>query len=110
MTSCKEQKMNKIMAIAAICMAFSVPAHADGWRHGPRPGYHHGGGYGWVAPLIIGGVVGYAIAQPRPVPPPVVYTNPQPVYGPYVPPYGYHWENIVDASCNCYRTVLVQNY
>ena len=39
----------------------------------------------------------------------VGWNFPQPVYGPYVPPYGYHWENLLDANCNCYRTVLVQN-
>jgi hypothetical protein len=97
-----------ILAMSTLFATMS-DARADGWRHGPRPNHYHGGGYGWVAPLVLGGVVGYAIAQPRPVPPPVVYVNPQPVYGPYVPPYGYHWENVLDANCNCYRTVLVQN-
>jgi hypothetical protein len=74
-----------------------------------HPGYgHHQWGhshYGWVAPLAIGGVVGYAVARPPVVvvqPPPSVYYQPQ-------APYGYHYENILDANCQCYRLVLVQN-
>jgi hypothetical protein len=60
-----------------------------------------------VAPFVIGGVVGYAITRNQPTVviqnPPNVYYQPQPV------PYGYHYENILDANCNCYRLVLVQN-
>ena len=46
-----------------------------------QPGfrYHHHGyypGYGWVAPVVIGGVIGYEIAQPRP---PVVVTQQPPI-------------------------------
>jgi hypothetical protein len=68
---------------------------------------HRHGGYGWVAPTIIGGVIGYEIArrnQPVIVQQPIVVqqTIPQ-------APIGYHYENILDANCNCYRLVLVQN-
>jgi len=80
-------------------------AHADGYHHGYRGGY----GYGWMAPLVIGGAVGYAISQPRTV---VVQPQPQVVYVPQpqvTTPYGYHYENILDANCNCYRTVLIPN-
>ena len=44
--------------------------------------HHHGhwerrgGGWGWVAPVVIGGVIGYEIAQPRP---PVIVTQQPPV-------------------------------
>ena len=75
-----------------------------------NPNYHHHHGYysqsGWVAPLVIGGVLGYAITRPQPViiQTPPVYPNPQPTV-----PYGYHYESILDANCNCYRLVLVQN-
>ena len=76
--------------------------------------HHHGhwerrgGGWGWVAPAVVGGVIGYGLAQPRTV----VVQQPVPVYYPntYPPvPYGYHYEQIVDANCNCYRWVLVPN-
>lgn len=72
--------------------------------------YHSRPSYGWVAPVVIGGVIGYALAQPR-----VVYVNPPVVYAPVpvvnVPPapWGYHYENILDQNCNCYRLVLVPN-
>lgn len=79
--------MKRILAISVLVLA-SVPAMAQ--YHGPRHnhhhhGYHRGGG-GWVAPLVLGGVVGYALTRPEPVivqqppvimpPPPVVYTAP----------------------------------
>jgi hypothetical protein len=81
---------------------------AQGMRH------HHGGYYGggWIAPALIGGVIGYELSRPRYEPPPVVYTpapvviQPQPYL--YAPPVGFHWEQILDAHCNCYRLVLVQ--
>jgi hypothetical protein len=109
--------MKKIITALALIGLTTTPALADGYR-GHHGGYH--GGYGhygnhyhgndWIAPAIIGGIVGYAIAQPR-----TVYVQPQPqvIYQPQVystiPPGGYHYETILDAYCNCYRTVLVQN-
>jgi len=99
--------MKKFLFATLITLtAFSSQAQADGWRH--RGGHHHGGGYGWVAPLVIGGAVGYALSQPRYVSPPpsVVYVTPPPTYN---PPYGYHWESVLDGNCNCYRNVLVPN-
>jgi hypothetical protein len=73
-----------------------------------NPNHHHHHGYyphyGWVAPLVIGGVVGYAITRPTQT---VVIPNPPNTYPPV--PLGYHYEQILDANCNCYRMVLVQN-
>jgi hypothetical protein len=34
--------------------------------------------------------------------------TPPNIYQPQAP-YGYRYENILDANCNCYRLVLVQN-
>ena len=86
-----------------LSLLLTTPAFADGYY---RHGGHRGGGYNWVGPAIIGGAIGYVLAQPRTVyvnpPPQVVYQNPY-------PPYGYHYETILDGYCNCYRTVLVQN-
>jgi hypothetical protein len=71
--------------------------------HGYRGGYEqHRGGWGWVAPALIGGAVVYAATRPQTV----VVQQPQPVYQ---APYGYHWESVLDANCNCYRNVLVPN-
>ena len=71
-----------------------------------NPNHHHGyrghGHAGWVAPLVIGSVVGYAIAT-RPQPQPIIVQQYPNV------PNGYHYEQILDANCNCYRLVLVPN-
>jgi hypothetical protein len=75
----------KKLILTILLIGLSTFAQA---QHGLRH-YHHGyyPGYGWVAPTIIGGVVGYEIArnyppvvvqqpvivQPAPVPPATVY-------------------------------------
>jgi hypothetical protein len=73
-----------------------------------NPNHHHHRGYynryDWVAPLVIGGVVTYAITRPQQ---PIVMQQPPNIQPPA--PLGYHYENILDANCNCYRLVLVQN-
>jgi hypothetical protein len=71
--------MKKILILLALLMV-TVPALAQHWNHGHR---HHGharyyGHSGWVAPLIIGGVVGAAIAN-RPAQAETVFVQRQPV-------------------------------
>ena len=83
----------------------------------PRGGYeHHGGnGMGWVAPLAIGGIIGYELGQPRTVvvqpQPPVVYQQPPVIYNnsvqgvcpqPYTPTYAVVW--VYDAYGRAYQT------
>lgn len=87
--------IKKILAIAIASTALvAVPAQADPYWHGAyRGGYghYHGGGSGWVAPLIIGGVVGAAIANSREKETvivqeqPVIIRQQQPVYVQTVP-------------------------
>ena len=76
--------MKKILATLAL-VALSVPAMAHGWHGGYyRPHYGGWGWGGWVAPAVVGGVIGYSLATPPvyaapPVvvqQPPVVYTQP----------------------------------
>ena len=72
--------MKKIL-ITLILAAAAVPAFAQHWRHGhhmhrSHPVYYGHGG--WVAPLIIGGVVGAAIAT-RPAQAETVIVQQQPV-------------------------------
>ena len=72
--------------IALFLLTISVSAMAQHWNHGHR---HHGparhyGYYGqgnWVAPLIIGGVVGAAIMN-RPAQADTIIVQQQPVYVP----------------------------
>jgi hypothetical protein len=98
--------MKPLHAIALVSLTLISgisQANPNHWNH---HGYHNRSN--WVAPFVIGGVVGYAITRPQTVviqTPPNVYYQPQPVQVPY----GYHYENILDANCNCYRLVLVQN-
>ena len=89
--------------LLASLVFLSLPSHAH--PHGGRPYWAHSH-YGWVAPIVIGGAVGYAIAaRPQTV---IVQQPPNPYYQPQAP-LGYHYENILDANCQCYRLVLVQN-
>ena len=78
--------MKKILISLALLMTV-VPALAQHWRHGHHGHYGHARHYGhyghnnWVAPLIIGGVVGAVIAN-RPVQADTVIVQQQPIYVP----------------------------
>ena len=70
--------MKKI--ILASMLVFSTGAFAQ--HHGPH-GYwrpHPNGGWNWVAPAVVGGVVGYVIARPpvvvQPQPPVIIQQQP----------------------------------
>ena len=77
----------------------------------------HGYSGGWVAPALIGGVIGYEMAQPRTVvvePPAVVYTQPPMVVQQpnvqYAPaPVDYHYAQMVNPQTGQYQLVLVPN-
>ena len=77
--------MKKTLAVLCLVVA-SVPALAQHRHHGYHGHHrHYGGGGGWVAPLILGGVVGYAITRnpdPVVVQPPVVIQQPPVVTNP----------------------------
>ena len=94
-----------LLAFSLVAVIGSAVAH-EGFRHyGYRGGCY---GCGWVAPAIIGGVIGYEIAN-RPViveQPPVIYTQPSIVQQ---PPVGYHWQEMIDPATNLRKIVLVPN-
>jgi len=91
-----------IKVLVASLVFVSLTGHAH--PYGPPWGRSH---YGWVAPIVIGGAVGYALAAR---PQTVIVQQPPNVYYPQPPaPLGYHYENILDANCQCYRLVLIQN-
>ena len=66
--------------IALFFLTVSVSAMAQpGFRYYHHHGYYPGPNYGWVAPTIIGGVIGYELSRPYYAPPPPVYYPPPPV-------------------------------
>lgn len=88
----------KKLVIASLIGLTVLSAQAHERRHPVYPSRH----YNWIAPALISGAVVYAVTRPPVVQQPSVVVQPQ-------VPYGYHYENILDANCNCYRTVLVPN-
>ena len=78
------KKLLSIFVLSAGMGSCVAPANAQGFHH--HGGYYRGGyGYGWVAPVVIGGVIGYELNRPRYYEPPVVVQQPvivqqQPVY------------------------------
>lgn len=101
--------MKKVILALGLLTSLSASAHGYEGHHGYHGYYHGGGGYGWVAPLAIGGLIGYELSQPRTVvvqqpqvvyqQPPVVVQQPQPLY---------RKDTIYDTTCSCYREVYVQ--
>jgi len=99
-----------LLALSLLAVAGSASAQ---WHH--HGGYYRGGGYysggNWVAPLIIGGVIGYEINRAnQPVvvqQPPVIIQQPQPYV--QTPPLGYHWEEMVDPQTGVRKIVAVPN-
>jgi len=93
---------------------FAVVGTANAQWHHHHGGYYRGGYYGgggnWVAPLIIGGVIGYEINRANQqviVQQPPVIVQSQPVL--QQPPFGYHWEEMIDPATNTRKIVLVPN-
>jgi hypothetical protein len=74
-----------LIALSLVALSTSALAHERGGYRGGYHGYYHGGGCygcGWVAPALIGGVIGYELAQPRVIyeQAPVVIQQPPVVY------------------------------
>jgi len=102
-----------LLALSLTTLAFTVSAHGPYRMGGWHGGYYHGG-YGcggcWIAPALIGGVVGYELAHPDTVvveQQPVIVQQPQTVV--QVPPAGYHWQQMIDPQTNTQKIVLVPN-
>jgi len=108
--------MKKIVfALSLLALVGTTQAH-EGFYHRGGCCYRGGYGLGWVAPAVIGGVIGYEIAQPRTViveQPPVYVQQPSTVYvnppGTLPPPAGYHYAQMIDPKTNQYTIVLVPN-
>jgi hypothetical protein len=114
-------KIIKVMAILSVCLVCcqsgAQPERERFERefaNRPHPDAHWHPDAGWVVPAIVGGALVYSAinSQPKvvieqaPVP---MTTYPVQINQPQYPPAGYHWEQIIDASCQCARVVLIQN-
>jgi hypothetical protein len=104
--------MKKILI--ALSLFVVVGTASAQWHH--HGGYYRGGGYysggNWVAPLIIGGVIGYEINRANPPvvvqqQPSVIIQQPQTVV--QTPPIGYHWEEMIDPQTGARKIVAVPN-
>ena len=95
--------MKKLVAVLILALTATTAMaqhHGHGLRYN-RHGHYYGGS--WVAPLIIGGAVGYGLsrsyyADPVYVPPPVVYTPPPVVYTQPAPV-------VIDGRCSPWTEV-----
>ena len=95
--------MKKIVTVLFLTMTVVSTAPADRWRYGGGHYYYHPS-YGWVVPAVIGGAIVYEATRP-----PVYIQQSAPLPPAFLQPADMHWEAILDANCNCYRTVLVPN-
>lgn len=73
--------MKKIIILSAAAVLIAGSLEARGWNRAPYPVHHqvyYGGHGNWVAPLIIGGMLGYTLSRPDVVytpSPTVIYTT-----------------------------------
>ena len=77
--------MKRLLLALAFLVSTSAMAQHGHWAR-------HGNGWGWVAPVVIGGAIGYELAQPRPA---VIVTQQPPV--------------IVQQTQNCSPWTQIQN-
>jgi hypothetical protein len=103
--------MKKVILATILGLSLVGTASAQHRGYYPHGGYYRGGCYGcgWVAPVLIGGVIGYELSRQAPV---VVQQQPviieqQPVL--QQPPVGYHWQEMIDPQTNTRKIVLVPN-
>jgi hypothetical protein len=97
------------ITLAAGLITPALAQHHQGFRHFDHHA-HRGGGWGWVAPTIIGGLVGYEIAranQPVYVQPSSVYVQPNPVYVQQAPAYVQYPTVIIDGVTYTRQVMIV---
>ena len=104
----------KILSLVLMLVIGTASAQAHGpYRIGGWHGGYYGGGCGgcWIAPAVIGGVVGYELTRPT-----TVYVEPQPSVivqqsqtVVQAPPVGYHWQDMIDPQTGVHKIVAVPN-
>jgi len=91
--------MKKLITVLLVLASTTASAQHYGYHHG-----YHRDGNGWVAPLVIGGALGYIISRPPPViiqqPPIVVSPQPSVIVQNPVPIF----QEVIeyDQGCACY--------
>ena len=60
-------KTKILAAVLAMSPLSGMAQHHHGMRHFDHHQHHRGGGWGWVAPAVIGGAVVYGLTRPAPV-------------------------------------------
>ena len=99
-----------LLAFSLLSLIGSASAHGPYRAFGMHGGYYGGCGGCWVAPAVIGGVIGYELTRPSTLyvePQPVVIQQSQPVV--QAPPVGYHWQQMVDPQTGITKIVAVPN-
>ena len=101
------KKLALALALLAVVGTASAQAHCC-----YRGGWHGGYGGGWIAPALVGGVIGYELSRPNTVvveqqQPSVIVQQPQTVV--QAPPVGYHWQEMVDPQTGVRKIVAVPN-
>lgn len=101
--------MKRFKPIAAAAMAATILSTAvyagPNNHHHPRivRTIHHDAHGDWVVPLVVGGVLGYVLAEPRRES--VTYIQTAPAVN-YAPLYEERW--VYFGDCDCQRRVLVK--
>jgi hypothetical protein len=75
----------------------------ESMRHVKMSNHHH---TNWVVPMVIGGVLGYALSEPRRES--VTYVQSAPVPVVYAPQPIYQEQWVYFSDCDCQRKVLVR--
>ena len=88
--------MKKILAVFLLVVSGAAMAH------GPHGYWHHNnGGWNWMAPALIGGIIGYEISRPP------VYTQPPVVV--QQPPVIVQQNPVIVQGQNCSPWTQIQN-
>ena len=94
-----------LMSATVILVSSANAGHYDRgerYEHHERLSNHHSSN--WVVPLVIGGVLGYALSEPRRES--VTYVQSAPIVYRAQPMYQEQW--VYFSDCDCQRKVLVR--
>lgn len=96
-----------VLGLVLTLPAISEARHPHHVRHWHYPHHHHMHYHrpNWVAPLVVGTLVGAAIYTNRVEAQQPVFVEPVIQQLP-IPPVGYQWQQFYDTNCSCNRWAL----